>query len=55
MDLVVLGVGLAVLVGLVGIVVPVLPGSLIIAAAVGFWAIDSGGGAWAVFLSLIHI
>ena len=52
MDLVVLGVGLAVLVGLVGIVLPVLPGSLIIAAAVGFWALDSGGGAWAVFAAV---
>lgn len=51
-DLVVLGVGLAVLVGLVGIVVPVLPGSLIIAAAVGVWALDTGGGAWAVFAAV---
>jgi len=52
LDLVVLGVGLAVLVGLVGIVLPVLPGSLIIAAAVGFWALDAGGGAWAVFAAV---
>lgn len=49
MDLVEIGVGLAVLVGLVGIVVPALPGSVIIGLAVLVWAVDSGGGAWAVF------
>lgn len=49
MDLVDGIVGLAVLVGLVGIVVPVLPGSLLIGLAVGLWALDAGtGGAWAV-------
>jgi hypothetical protein len=51
-DLVVLGVGIAVVVGLVGIVVPVLPGSLIIALAIGVWALDKGGGAWAVFAAV---
>ncbi|WP_255491891.1 MULTISPECIES: DUF456 domain-containing protein [unclassified Actinotalea] len=35
-------VGLAILVGLVGIVVPVLPGSLLIAVALLVWAIDTG-------------
>jgi uncharacterized protein YqgC (DUF456 family) len=35
--------GLAVLVGLVGIVVPVLPGTLLIAAAVLAWAVAVGG------------
>ncbi len=54
MDLVVLGVGIAVLVGLVGIVVPVLPGSLIIAAAIAVWAFDSeSGAAWAVFAVVV--
>lgn len=43
-------VGLAILVGLAGIVVPVLPGSVLILGAVLVWAVDDGsGGAWAVF------
>ncbi|MGN6577084.1 MAG: DUF456 domain-containing protein [Nocardioides sp.] len=43
-------VGLAVLVGLVGIVVPVLPGSVLILGAVLVWSIDQGGAtAWVVF------
>lgn len=43
-------VGAAVLVGLVGIVVPVLPGSLLILAAVLVWAAEDGSAtAWAVF------
>jgi uncharacterized protein len=43
-------VGLAVLVGLVGIVVPVLPGSVLILAAVLVWSIDQGDAtAWVVF------
>lgn len=43
-------VGLAILVGLVGIVVPVLPGSLLIGAAVLVWAVVSGTpAAWVVF------
>ena len=45
-------VGLAILVGLVGIVVPALPGSLVIAVAVLVWAIDAGGGAWLVFAAV---
>jgi uncharacterized protein YqgC (DUF456 family) len=50
MDVVVLLVGLAVLVGLVGVVVPVLPGSVLIGAAVLVWAVVRGGaGAWLVF------
>lgn len=48
-DLVNLFVGLAILVGLAGIVLPVLPGSLIIAVAVLVWAIDAESGwAWVV-------
>lgn len=43
-------VGLAILVGLVGIVVPVLPGSILILAAVLVWALDTGTGTgWFVF------
>jgi len=42
-------VGLAVLVGLVGIVVPVLPGSVLILAAVVVWAAEAASpSAWAV-------
>ena len=43
-------VGLAVLVGLVGIVVPVLPGSVLILGAVLVWAVqESSGAGWTVF------
>lgn len=50
MDVVELLVALAILVGLVGIVVPVLPGSILILVAVLVWATDVGSGAgWTVF------
>ena len=43
-------VGLAIVVGLVGIVVPILPGSALIGAAVLVWAIDTASvGSWVVF------
>jgi uncharacterized protein len=43
-------VGLAILVGLVGIVIPVLPGSILIGLAVLVWAIVVGTpAAWLVF------
>jgi uncharacterized protein YqgC (DUF456 family) len=43
-------VALAVLVGLVGIVVPVLPGSVLILGAVLVWSIENGSAtAWGVF------
>jgi len=43
-------VGLAILVGLVGIIVPVLPGSILVLAAVLVWALELGTGAgWVVF------
>ncbi|MGN2635468.1 DUF456 domain-containing protein [Nocardia takedensis] len=43
-------VGLVILVGLVGVVVPILPGVILIFGAVLVWAImTGGGGAWAVF------
>lgn len=43
------GVGLAILVGLVGIVVPVLPGTILILVALVVWAMEVGGStAWTV-------
>ncbi|MCW2844562.1 MAG: hypothetical protein JWN22_2478 [Nocardioides sp.] len=43
-------VALAIAVGLVGILVPILPGSVLILAAVLVWAVVTGGGAaWSVF------
>ena len=46
-------VGLAILVGLVGILVPVLPGTLLIAAAVLVWALQAGSVAgWVVFAAV---
>ena len=44
-------VGIAVLVGLVGVVVPVLPGLLLIWAATGVWAVVEGGTVGLVFLA----
>lgn len=42
-------VGLAILIGILGIIVPVLPGSLLILVAVIVWAIEVGGTtAWTV-------
>lgn len=50
MNLTELLVGLVILVGLVGIVLPILPGSILILGAVLVWAITEGTGtAWAVF------
>lgn len=43
-------VGLAILIGLIGIVVPILPGTLLVLGAVLAWALELGTGAgWAVF------
>ncbi|MFC4604879.1 DUF456 domain-containing protein [Rhodococcus kronopolitis] len=43
-------VGLAIVVGLVGIVLPILPGALLIFGAIAVWAVLTGTGtAWAVF------
>lgn len=43
-------VGLAILVGLAGIVIPVLPGSILIGLAVLVWAVTTGTtAAWLVF------
>jgi uncharacterized protein YqgC (DUF456 family) len=43
-------VALAIAVGVVGVVVPVLPGSLLVLVAILVWTLHLGGGtAWAVF------
>lgn len=43
-------VGLAILVGLAGIVVPILPGTILIFAAIAVWAFVTGGSvAWTTF------
>ncbi len=53
MDVLVLVVGLAVLVGLAGIVLPILPGSATIAIAVGVWAaVRSSPASWGVFAAV---
>lgn len=49
MTVVVILVALAIAIGLVGILVPLLPGSLLVAAAVVVWAFALGGtGGWVV-------
>jgi uncharacterized protein len=43
-------VAVAVVVGIVGVIVPVLPGGLLVGAAIGVWAALTGGAtAWSVF------
>ncbi|MEV6770537.1 DUF456 domain-containing protein [Nocardia sp. NPDC051030] len=43
-------VGLAILIGLLGVIVPILPGVVLIAAAILVWAIMTGGAsAWIAF------
>ncbi len=45
-----IGVAVAIAVGVLGVVVPLLPGSLLVGAAIGVWAIATGGAtAWVVF------
>jgi uncharacterized protein len=49
-------VGLAILVGLAGVVVPVLPGVLLVWAAIAVWALVSDGGArWGVLAAVTVI
>ena len=49
-------VGLAILVGLFGTVVPILPGALLVAGAVVVWAALTGGTtAWAVAIGAVAI
>jgi uncharacterized protein YqgC (DUF456 family) len=50
-DLGLILVGLAIATGLVGVVVPVLPGALLVWAAIAVWALAVGGAtAWAVLV-----
>lgn len=43
-------IGLAILVGIAGVIIPVLPGGLLVGAAVGVWAYLTGGAtAWTIF------
>ena len=50
MTLTEVGVAVAIAVGLVGILLPILPGSLLVLAAIGVWAAELGGRtAWTVF------
>ncbi|AZG47832.1 DUF456 domain-containing protein [Gordonia insulae] len=42
-------VGAVILVGLLGIVFPILPGGLLVMAAIGVWAAIVGGWAWGIF------
>lgn len=45
-----IGVGIAIVVGIAGVVIPGLPGSLLVGVAVLVWAIATGGAtAWGVF------
>lgn len=49
-------VGLAILVGLFGTIVPVLPGALLVAAAILVWAFLTGGAtAWAVAIGALAL
>lgn len=41
-----IGVAIALAVGVVGLVVPVMPGLILMWGAVGVWALLDGGGAW---------
>lgn len=46
--------GLAILVGLIGVVVPILPGSLLVLAAIGAWAYLAGSTpGWLVFAAAV--
>lgn len=47
------GVSVLIAVGLVGIVVPLLPGTVLVAAGILIWAILSGGTAWWVFAAAV--
>jgi uncharacterized protein YqgC (DUF456 family) len=50
MTLTEVGVAVAIAVGLVGILLPILPGSLLVLAAIGVWAAELGGRpAWTGF------
>lgn len=56
MTLVEIGCAIAILIGLAGVVVPILPGVLLIAGALVVWAWDTGSGlAWGIAWSGVVI
>ena len=51
-----LAVGLAILVGLAGILIPILPGTILILVALLVWAVELGtGGGWVVFAVAVSL
>ena len=46
-------VALALIVSAAGIIVPILPGTLLAVAALFVWALVTGGGAWAAFVAMM--
>jgi len=44
-----LAVGAAIIIGTIGVVIPILPGPLLVFAAIAVWAFVEGGSAWAIF------
>lgn len=48
-------VGLVIVIGLIGIVIPIIPGSLLIFGAIAVWAIVVGGSAWWVLAAVAAI
>lgn len=48
-------VGLVIAIGLVGVVLPILPGVLLILGAIGVWAFFVGGFGWAVFAACAEL
>lgn len=48
-------VGLVIVVGLLGIVFPVLPGGIVVGLAIGVWALVVGGWAWAFFAAAVGV
>ena len=49
-------VGLAILVGIIGVIVPILPGALLVVAAVLVWSWTTGGTtAWVVFAVVLAL
>lgn len=48
-------VGAAIVIGLIGVVIPLLPGTALIALAIAVWALFGGGGAWWVLAVCIAV
>ena len=54
-DTVTVVAGVGVVVGVLGTVVPVLPGGLLVAASVLVWALATGGAAWWVLVAVVVV